>query len=92
MPEAPTTSSSSLWKQMCGPPKLKVALQRTNLRHERLMAAFQREMGSEPDIGVRLINDSQCPVLEFVKGPAVRTIFEGAENNPITDRFSWIIC
>ena len=26
-------------------------------------------------------------VLEFVKGPAVRTIFEGAENNPITDRF-----
>jgi len=26
-------------------------------------------------------------VLEFVKGPAVRTIFEGAENNPIADRF-----
>ena len=26
-------------------------------------------------------------VLEFVKGPAVRTIFEGAENNPINDRF-----
>ncbi len=26
-------------------------------------------------------------VLEFVKGPALRTIFEGAENNPITDRF-----
>ena len=26
-------------------------------------------------------------VLEFVKGPAVRTIFEGAENNPIEDRF-----
>ena len=27
-------------------------------------------------------------VLEFVKGPAVRTIFEGASNNPIADRFS----
>jgi electron transport complex protein RnfG len=27
-------------------------------------------------------------VLEFVKGPAVRTIFEGAGNNPIADRFS----
>ena len=27
-------------------------------------------------------------VLEFVKGPAVRTIFEGAENNPIADRFT----
>ena len=27
-------------------------------------------------------------VLEFVKGPAVRTIFEGASNNPITDRFT----
>ena len=26
-------------------------------------------------------------VLEFVKGPAVGTIFEGAENNPIADRF-----
>ncbi len=26
-------------------------------------------------------------VLEFVKGPAVRAIFEGAENNPIADRF-----
>jgi len=26
-------------------------------------------------------------VLEFVKGPAVRTIFEGAGNNPIADRF-----
>ena len=26
-------------------------------------------------------------VLEFVKGPALRTIFEGAENNPIADRF-----
>jgi electron transport complex protein RnfG len=26
-------------------------------------------------------------VLEFVKGPALRDIFEGAENNPITDRF-----
>ena len=26
-------------------------------------------------------------VLEFVKGPAIRNIFEGAENNPITDRF-----
>ncbi len=26
-------------------------------------------------------------VLEFVKGPAVRNIFEGAENNPIADRF-----
>lgn len=34
---------------------------------ERLMAAFKREMGSEPDIGVRIVNDSQCPVLEFVK-------------------------
>ncbi len=34
---------------------------------ERLMSAFQREMGSEPDIGVRIVNDSQCPVLEFVK-------------------------
>jgi electron transport complex protein RnfG len=27
-------------------------------------------------------------VLEFVKGPAVRTILEGAGNNPIADRFS----
>ncbi|MEJ2167082.1 MAG: RnfABCDGE type electron transport complex subunit G [Desulfobacterales bacterium] len=27
-------------------------------------------------------------VLEFVKGPAVRTIFEGAGNNPIADRFT----
>jgi electron transport complex protein RnfG len=27
-------------------------------------------------------------VLEFVKGPAIRTIFEGASNNPITDRFT----
>jgi len=27
-------------------------------------------------------------VLEFVKGPAIRTIFEGADNNPITDRFT----
>ena len=27
-------------------------------------------------------------VLEFVKGPAVRTIFEGAANNPIADRFT----
>jgi electron transport complex protein RnfG len=27
-------------------------------------------------------------VLEFVKGPAVRTIFEGADNNPIADRFT----
>jgi len=27
-------------------------------------------------------------VLEFVKGPAVRTIFEGASNNPIADRFT----
>jgi len=26
-------------------------------------------------------------VLEFVKGPALRTIFEGAENNPVVDRF-----
>ncbi len=26
-------------------------------------------------------------VLEFIKGPAVRTIFEGASNNPIADRF-----
>jgi electron transport complex protein RnfG len=26
-------------------------------------------------------------VLEFVKGPAVRQIFEGAQNNPITSRF-----
>ena len=26
-------------------------------------------------------------VLEFVKGPAVRTIFEGATNDPIKDRF-----
>jgi len=26
-------------------------------------------------------------VLEFVKGPAVRTIFEGASNDPIADRF-----
>jgi electron transport complex protein RnfG len=27
-------------------------------------------------------------VLEFVKGPAIRTIFEGAGNNPVTDRFT----
>ena len=27
-------------------------------------------------------------VLEFVKGPAVRTIFEGTGNNPIADRFT----
>jgi len=27
-------------------------------------------------------------VLEFVKGPAIRTIFEGAGNNPIADRFT----
>lgn len=27
-------------------------------------------------------------VLEFVKGPAVRSIFEGATNDPIKDRFS----
>jgi electron transport complex protein RnfG len=27
-------------------------------------------------------------VLEFVKGPAVRAIFEGATNDPIKDRFS----
>jgi len=27
-------------------------------------------------------------VLEFVKGPAVRTIFEGSGNNPIADRFT----
>jgi len=27
-------------------------------------------------------------VLEFVKGPAVRTLFEGAANNPIADRFT----
>ena len=26
-------------------------------------------------------------VLEFVKGPAIRTIFEGATNDPIVDRF-----
>jgi electron transport complex protein RnfG len=26
-------------------------------------------------------------VLEFVKGPAIRTIFEGASNDPIVDRF-----
>jgi electron transport complex protein RnfG len=26
-------------------------------------------------------------VLEFVKGPAIRTIFEGASNDPIADRF-----
>lgn len=26
-------------------------------------------------------------VLEFVKGPAIRTIMEGAENDPIADRF-----
>jgi electron transport complex protein RnfG len=26
-------------------------------------------------------------VLEFVKGPAVRSVFEGASNNPIADRF-----
>jgi len=26
-------------------------------------------------------------VLEFVKGPALWTIFEGAENNPVADRF-----
>ncbi len=27
-------------------------------------------------------------VLEFVKGPAIRAIFEGAGNNPVADRFS----
>ncbi len=27
-------------------------------------------------------------VLEFVKGPAVRAIFEGVDNNPIADRFT----
>ena len=27
-------------------------------------------------------------VLEFVKGPAIRTIFEGATNDPIADRFT----
>jgi electron transport complex protein RnfG len=27
-------------------------------------------------------------VLEFVKGPAIRTIFEGATNDPILDRFT----
>ena len=27
-------------------------------------------------------------VLEFVKGPAIRGIFEGASNDPITDRFT----
>jgi electron transport complex protein RnfG len=27
-------------------------------------------------------------VLEFVKGPAIRAIFEGAGNNPIADRFT----
>ena len=27
-------------------------------------------------------------VLEFVKGPAIRTIFEGASNDPIADRFT----
>ncbi len=27
-------------------------------------------------------------VLEFVKGPAVRTILKGADNNPIADRFT----
>ena len=26
-------------------------------------------------------------VLEFVKGPAIRAVFKGASNNPITDRF-----
>jgi Na+-translocating ferredoxin:NAD+ oxidoreductase subunit G len=26
-------------------------------------------------------------VLEFVKGPAIRDVFKGASNNPITDRF-----
>ena len=26
-------------------------------------------------------------VLEFVKGPAIREVFQGASNNPITDRF-----
>ena len=30
----------------------------------------------------------EVQVLEFVKGPAVRTIFEGAGNNPIADRFT----
>ena len=30
----------------------------------------------------------EVQVLEFVKGPAVRTIFEGASNNPIADRFT----
>jgi len=28
-------------------------------------------------------------VLEFVKGPAIRAIFEGAGNNPIADRFTF---
>lgn len=33
-----------------------------------LLEAFTGEHGSEPDIGVRLINDMQCPILDFMNG------------------------
>ncbi|MCJ7772568.1 MAG: FMN-binding protein [Desulfobacterales bacterium] len=31
--------------------------------------------------------DIEINELDFVKGPAIKTIFEGASNNPLTDRF-----
>ncbi len=34
----------------------------------RLLADFRTAHGVEPDIGVRLINDTQCPVLDFLNG------------------------
>ncbi|MBL4917936.1 serine/threonine-protein kinase [Szabonella alba] len=34
----------------------------------RLLADFRAAHGVEPDIGVRLINDTQCPVLDFLNG------------------------
>lgn len=33
-----------------------------------LLEKFTAEYGSEPDIGVRLINDTQCPILDFMTG------------------------
>ncbi|MBM7068841.1 serine/threonine-protein kinase [Actibacterium sp. 188UL27-1] len=33
-----------------------------------LLADFQKAHGIEPDIGVRIVKPSQCPVIEFLKG------------------------
>lgn len=33
-----------------------------------LVSAFKAEHGVEPNVGVRLINDTQCPVLDFMNG------------------------